>query len=179
LASQSDTYLHISGKSYIYALREESVRLLYNHIVMKKLTISLLVVSSVLVFSVTPSFCQTGNKSKSDSAAKVTGMVLAQTQPEFPGGPDSLKMFLTRNMVYPEASRVARKQGHVFIGYKVDRTGAIKDPYILYSVTDDIDAEALRLVRLMPAWNPATVAGKPVDKNYVLEIAFVIPGSRK
>ena len=101
------------------------------------------------------------------------------TQPEFPGGADSLKMFLTRNMVYPEASRVARKQGHVFVGYKVDRTGAVKDPYVLSSVNEEIDAEALRFVKIMPAWIPATVAGKPVDKNYVLEIAFVIPGSRK
>lgn len=127
----------------------------------------------------TPSFSQTGNASKPDTTKKVSGMVLTQTQPEFPGGADSLKMFLTRNMKYPEGSRVARKQGHVFVGYKVDRTGAIKDPYILSSVADDIDAEALRLVGLMPLWQPATISGKPVDKNYVLEIAFVIPGSRK
>lgn len=127
-------------------------------------------------------FSQASSSAKPDSTSKgqkVAGMVLTQTQPEFPGGADSLKMFLTRNMVYPEASRVARKQGHVFVGYKVDRTGAIKDPYILSSVADDIDAEALRLVKMMPSWIPATVAGKPVDKNYVLEIAFVIPGSRK
>ncbi|MFM2135851.1 MAG: hypothetical protein RL021_1251 [Bacteroidota bacterium] len=149
---------------------------------MKKHALLPLLLLPVLFGGVNDTYAQSKTTSQSDSAVKapkVSGMVLTQTQPEFPGGADSLKMFLTRNMVYPEASRVARKQGHVFVGYKVDRTGTVKDPYILYSVNEEIDAEALRLVKLMPAWIPATVAGKPVDKNYVLEIAFVIPGSRK
>lgn len=148
----------------------------------KHALLPVLILPALVVLGGNDVIAQTNAPVKTDSTVKgqkVAGMVLTQTQPEFPGGSDSLKMFLTRNMVYPEASRVARKQGHVFVGYKVDRAGAIKDPYILSSVAEDIDAEALRLVKMMPAWIPATVAGKPVDKNYVLEIAFVIPGSRK
>jgi protein TonB len=133
----------------------------------------------LLVIGTFSASSQTKTTSAPDTTKKVTGVAMSQTQPEFPGGADSLKMFLTRNMKYPEASRQARKQGHVFVGFKVDRTGAIKDPYILSSVSEDIDAEALRLVGIMPTWTAGTISGKPVDKNYVLEIAFVIPGSRK
>jgi hypothetical protein len=123
---------------------------------------------------------QTGKVMKPDSSSKENergiGMSVAQSDPEFPGGQDSLSAFLFHNLKQPEKLTPKGKWKHEFVGFVVDKNGKVKTPRILLSLGDKADAEALRIVSLMPDWKPATVAGNPVDKDYVLSIDFFVPG---
>jgi TonB family protein len=104
------------------------------------------------------------------------GVAVTQVQPEFPGGDDSLQAFLKRNIVYPMAAKINRLQGRVYIGFKVDRTGKIINPSVLSSASPDLDAEAMRVVKMMPDWKPGTAGGQPIDVQYILPIDFIAPG---
>ena len=54
----------------------------------------------------------------------------------------------------------------------VDKEGNIKDPTILQSAYPSLDAEALRVVKLMPRWTPGRDKGQPVNVKFALPIVF-------
>ena len=68
--------------------------------------------------------------------------------PEYPGGMDSLSAFLKENVHRPEGSREA--DGTVLVEFVVEVDGSISEPKILKSLTPELDAEAIRVVKLMP-----------------------------
>lgn len=112
---------------------------------------------------------------KKSGTPKGFGVSVVQTQPEYPGGLASLQEFLIENMQYPEAAKPIKAKGLVYVGFKVTQQGKITDARILKSPDPTLDSEALRLVGIMPDWKPGTVAGNPVDVQYVLSIEFVLP----
>lgn len=68
--------------------------------------------------------------------------------PEYPGGMDSLSAFLKENVHRPEGSREA--DGTVLVEFVVEVDGSISEPKILKSLTPELDAEVIRVVKLMP-----------------------------
>jgi hypothetical protein len=113
--------------------------------------------------------------SKEKGEEKGIGMSVSQSEPEFPGGQDSLSSFLFKNLHQPEKLTPKGKWKHEYVGFKVEKTGKITNPKVLLSLGDKMDAEALRIVSIMPEWKPATIAGNAVDKEYILSIDFFIP----
>jgi TonB family protein len=103
------------------------------------------------------------------------GVSVTQVLPEFPGGPDSLNSFLKTNLVYPDSARIKHIQGKVYIGFMVDRNGKVHNPRILNSIDDQLNEEALRVVKMMPDWKPGTAGGTPINVQYILPIEFVSP----
>jgi len=103
------------------------------------------------------------------------GVTVVQTQPQFPGGEDSLMSFLKTNLRYPEEARLAWIQGRVFVGFLVEHTGKIKDIRILSSVNPQLDDEALRVAHLMPDWIPGMIGETNVDVQFILPIEFIMP----
>ena len=106
------------------------------------------------------------------------GVTVVQNQPQFPGGEDSLISFLKQNLRYPEEAKLAWIQGRVFIGFLIDHNGKIKDVNVLSSVNPQLDAEALRVVHMMPDWIPGNAGGTNVDVQYILPIEFIMPKKR-
>lgn len=92
--------------------------------------------------------------------------------PTFPGGLDSLALFMKNNTVYPVESRRKRKEGVAMVTFVVDKYGTIDNIRIIKSVAPDIDEECLRVVRLMPNWAPGTYDGDPIVVQYNLPFRF-------
>lgn len=90
----------------------------------------------------------------------------------FPGGMSGMYKFLQQNQRYPVDARRAGKQGKVFIKFSIDTQGNISNVRIIKGAFKDLDKEALRLVHLSPAWEPARVRGIPVKSDFVLPINF-------
>ncbi len=103
------------------------------------------------------------------------GVHVSITQPEFPGGMDSLKMFIHNNLKYPRQLMDSRTGGSVVIMFIVDKDGKIVDPVVMKGVNPDVNEEALRIIKMMPDWKPGTNGGMPVNKQYILPIDFVPP----
>ena len=54
----------------------------------------------------------------------------------------------------------------------IDKDGSILYPEILDSDWREFDAEAMRLVNMMPKWKPGKQRGKEVNVKYTLPIHF-------
>lgn len=92
--------------------------------------------------------------------------------PTFPGGLDSLALFMKNNTVYPAGARRKRKEGIAMVAFEVDQYGTIDKIRMLQSVAPDIDEECIRVVRLMPNWTPGTYDGDPIRVQYNLPFRF-------
>ena len=92
--------------------------------------------------------------------------------PVFPGGDAAMIEFLQKNMVYPENAKKKGITGKVFVGFVVEANGSITDVKVLRGFDKECDAEAVRLVKLMPKWKPGSDKGKPVRVSFVMPFNF-------
>lgn len=99
-------------------------------------------------------------------------LAIADEQPTFPGGAPAYRRFLQQNVRYPDAARANNVSGEVFISFVIDEMGRLLDAEVIKGVGYGLDEEALRLVRLMPWWTPARIAGKPARVPSTLCIRF-------
>ena len=98
--------------------------------------------------------------------------IVVDEMPEFPGGMQALVNFLQANVQYPEAAKQAGTVGRVTTSFVVGEDGVCRDFKVLRSVSPELDAEALRVLGLMPKWNPGKQEGKPVPVRYTVPIIF-------
>lgn len=91
---------------------------------------------------------------------------------EFPGGTENLMQYLSLNIRYPYSAYVDNKTGKSIVGFIVQSDGSISDVWILESSWPDLDEEAMRVVKTMPKWTPATTDGKPVASQLSIPINF-------
>lgn len=94
--------------------------------------------------------------------------------PIFPGGLSALSTFLSNNINYPDRALKKGIQGKCIVGFVVDKEGNITDVKVLQKVKKckECDAEAMRVIKLMPQWTPGFVAGKPVKSRFQIPINF-------
>lgn len=98
--------------------------------------------------------------------------MMVDEMPEYPGGMQALLDFLSANVKYPDASKKAGTEGRVYAQFVVAKDGTCQDFKVLRGVSPELDAEALRVLGLMPKWNPGKVDGKPVPVRYTIPINF-------
>ncbi|MEO8795836.1 MAG: TonB family protein [Daejeonella sp.] len=91
-------------------------------------------------------------------------------QPEFKGGNKMLSSFIANNLIYPEFSKVNCIQGVVNVSFKLNKRGRIYESKIQKGYGIDLDAEALRVIRLS--------SGKwIIPKDYDTTSSVVLPVS--
>lgn len=93
----------------------------------------------------------------------------------FPGGEKALASYIDKNLKYPQPSINNGIEGVVNVRFLVKTDGVLDKLSIVRLVDPDLEAEAIRLVKGMPAWNPATVAGTPVESESNVQITFTLP----
>lgn len=100
-----------------------------------------------------------------------------ELKPEFPGGMKELMGYLSKNIKYPKESYQKNSQGKVFVRFVVKKDGSIDDIEIQRTSGDDLlDAEAMRVVKAMPAWVPGKQDGKNVNVQFILPVVFRLQG---
>ncbi|KAA9333154.1 energy transducer TonB [Hymenobacter busanensis] len=97
------------------------------------------------------------------------GMIL-EPMPEFQGGQAALVHFLKTNLRYPDAATL---QGKVFVDFTVQASGRVTDAKVMKGLEPVLDAEVLRVVRLMPSWKPGTQNDRAAAVSYTLPITFI------
>ena len=98
-------------------------------------------------------------------------MVVEQA-PEFPGGLLKAMEFIGNNIRYPAAAQEAKIEGRVIVQFVVGKDGSISDMKVACGVCPELDAEALRVISVMPKWNPGMQRGKAVSVKYTMPIMF-------
>ena len=98
--------------------------------------------------------------------------MIVEQQPEYVGGYEALKDFIRQNMKYPEAAAKAGIGGTVYVSTVVNADGSLSDFTVLKGVDASLDAEAVRVVKLLPAWIPGTQNGEKVRTRFTLPFKF-------
>ena len=102
---------------------------------------------------------------------------IVEQMPEFPGGQDSLDLYIKENMRYGEMIRKYQADaiGRIFVNFIVEPDGSISNVRVLRGIYEHYDEEAVRVVKSMPKWNPGMHHGKPVRVSYTIPIVFYWP----
>lgn len=93
---------------------------------------------------------------------------------EYPGGLEAMSSYIAKSVVYPEKAKTDGVQGKVYVQFVVEPDGSVGDVTVLRGVGGECDEEALRVVKSMPKWQPATFKGKPVRSKYVMPIYYTL-----
>lgn len=95
-----------------------------------------------------------------------------EVMPQYTGGYGELVRFIFNNLKYPPSAKTQRKEGRVWCSFIVNKDGSISDIKIEKGVYVSLDQEALRVLKLMQAWQPGKVAGQEVRVKVYLPIVF-------
>ncbi len=82
-----------------------------------------------------------------------------------------------RNRIqYPEEAIEADIQGRVIVNFVINKNGEIENIVTKGPVNGELlEQEAIRILRLLPKFKPATQRGKNVNVSYIIPINFVLP----
>jgi len=100
--------------------------------------------------------------------------LVVEEMPSFPGDEGAMSRFLKENITYPEVERDNGVMGLVVVSFTVEKDGSISNVNILKSMTPNLDAEAIRVVKSMPKWNPGRQSGRNVRVTINVPIRFTL-----
>jgi hypothetical protein len=115
----------------------------------------------LIILSISVLHAQEEVKSKNDTAIAA---VYPVREAQFPGGMTAMMAFIGSNIRLPEEAQKADISGVVYVQFKVDKKGVIYDPEIMRGLGFGCDKEVLRLVQMMPQWEPRYVLKNADEK---------------
>ena len=90
----------------------------------------------------------------------------------FVGGTSEMQRFIAENVIYPTESINMNEQGRVYLSFVVESDGKVTHVKVERGISKHLDAEAIRLLRIMPLWIPGMCNGKKVRSIARLPISF-------
>ena len=102
-------------------------------------------------------------------------LIAVDKLPQFPGGIVLFFDYLSTNMKYPKEAKKNHISGKVFVSFVVEKDGSLTDIKVVKGVSPELDAEAVRLMKEGPKWQPGSAGGVPCRVQYSLPINFEIP----
>jgi TonB family protein len=112
----------------------------------------------------------------SGKTTKANGEIISYQEieklPEFKGGLSAFGRFLGENLRYPPDAARDGIQGRIYISFIVEKDGTFSELKIAKGVRQDLDDEALRVVKLSPIWNPALKRGITQKTSYTIPVFF-------
>lgn len=104
--------------------------------------------------------------------------VQANQHAYFPGGQPALATWLSENLKYPQECIDKKIEGEVIVSFIVERDGTITGIRLEQAVDPKLDAEAKRVVGVMPNWVAAEMNGAKARSRMMLPINFKLPKSK-
>lgn len=99
-------------------------------------------------------------------------MDIVEEMPTPIGGMADFYKFLSKKTKYPKQARRMGIEGKVYVQFVVDTDGSITDLQVAKGIGAGCDEEALRVLKLVPKWNPGKQRGRPVKVRMMVPIFF-------
>lgn len=103
-----------------------------------------------------------------------TPYTTVEKMPVFKGGDAALLNYISRNVSYPESAKENNTQGRIIVRFCVNSDGTISQVNVFKGVSPDLDNEAVRVVKTLPAFEPGMNGGKAVPVWYMVPITFAL-----
>lgn len=104
---------------------------------------------------------------------------VVEKKPQFPGGEAALMKYVGENIRYPENAFKNKVQGRVIVQFVVQKDGKVGEVKILRGTDEELNNEAVRVIKSLPAFTPGEMDGKPVSVWYTFPVMFKIIGEGK
>jgi protein TonB len=88
------------------------------------------------------------------------------------GGASAWSKFLSKNLRYPDMAIDQHIQGKVWVSFIIEADGTLSHFKVERGVGYGLDEEALRVLKMAPAWKPGIQNGHPVRVQYTIPINF-------
>ena len=119
----------------------------------------LIIYSILLLLAYYPSVCAQGQ----------TILITPEIPPSFPGGEKELYCFIDRNLD-KELLRTVDTTGMTWVQFTINTNGKVTDIKIVKSLTQTVDNELLRIIKLMPDWEPGKIGDKAVETKFTVPL---------
>ena len=101
--------------------------------------------------------------------------IKTETAPNFPGGKSKLMDFVNKNIQFPEAAYTnGVLDMDAVVQLTIAKDGVVKNAQIVKSSGKTLDAEAIRVARMLPQFHPGLNAGLPAESSYILTFNYHI-----
>lgn len=97
---------------------------------------------------------------------------LVAKMPVYRGGEAAMMKFIQEHIRYPELENNHDIQGRVVVAFVVNEDGRLSDIRISQGLTKALNEEALRVVRMMPKFEPGEEEGRKVKVRFLLPIQY-------
>lgn len=103
------------------------------------------------------------------------GYTIVDQMPQFPGGDQGMMQFIADHTQYPKEAKDHNITGKVITRFLVEKDGTVSNVSVLKGVNPLLDAEAVRVVGSLPAFEkPGIKDGKPVPVWYTIPITYTL-----
>lgn len=100
--------------------------------------------------------------------------IIPDTYPKYPYGMQGVLHHISSNLNYPSEAYNKKIQGTVLLKFFVETDGTLGDIEVIKSVEPSLDAEAIRVLKMLKVWVPGYKNGLPVRVEYKFPFAFKI-----
>ena len=83
-----------------------------------------------------------------------------------------ISQWVYRYLKYPESAVSEGIQGTVQVGMVIGADGKVVDVKVIRGVSEELDAEAVKVVAASPKWTPGMVDGKKVKVSLTIPVEF-------
>lgn len=97
---------------------------------------------------------------------------VVESYAEFEGGVAAFNAHIMKEIRYPLEARQAGVEGRVDVQFVVDKDGSISEVEAIRGIGAGCDEEAVRVVKSLPPFKPATQNGRPVRVRMVVPVVF-------
>jgi len=119
---------------------------------------------------------EAGNLIRGNSADSVGNYTYTTRtiQPRYKNGINAFYKYLSENITYPTYERENGIQGTVLLSFIVTKSGDVKKIKVVRTVSNNIDAEASRVLARSKDWLPGVYYGRQKDALFTVPIAFAL-----
>ena len=93
---------------------------------------------------------------------------------QFPAGINAQKEFIRKNLNFPKILEQIDYEGWVLVKFLVHSTGEISQIQIERGLHEELDFEAINVIKKMPLWNPAVYQNRKVPTYVFTSVWFNI-----
>lgn len=155
-----------------YDMMEREAEYIYNY------------VAALANLNKAPTFRSSSADDRGPSYDDVVSYYECDQRPTFLNSADPavfLEKWVYQYLKYPEAALRNGVQGRVTVEFIVDKDGKVTDVKVVKGVSDELDAEAVKVVSASPKWKPGRVNGNKVRTMVSIPVEFRLEkkGTRK
>jgi len=155
----------ITKKRFLMMTKKESP----TRIVFKAVGIGIISIVILVVFSTNGNAQESNTKDQNEI---VKNLADVEVKPTYPGGIENFYKLFSENFQTPKTPDNIKVKGKVFVSFIIEKDGSLSELKIMRDAFGyGAGEEALRVLKLLPRWNPGQSQGMPVRIRYQLPIS--------